>query len=78
MKVYKAQTQMVQEMNAKMRSLGIPFFGTRRELVRMAGKENPTVDGIDGSKDDNGMIDEIGLVKLQRKMLGILEDLCKD
>ena len=73
MKVYKAQTQMVKEMMAALRKLGVPFFGTRSDLVRVAGKEG----GGDG-KDGQGMIEEAELAKLQRRMLVILEDLCSD
>ncbi|KAI9050973.1 hypothetical protein LZ554_005083 [Drepanopeziza brunnea f. sp. 'monogermtubi'] len=78
LKVYKAQLQMVKEMNAKLRSLGVPFFGTRVELVRPIGKENSATSGMPDSKAEKGMIDEAELVQLQRKMLAILEDLCSD
>lgn len=64
MKVYKAQTQMVKEMDGKLRNLGVPFFGMESELVRVDGKD--------------GMIDKTELVELQRRMLSILEDLCGD
>jgi hypothetical protein len=73
MKVYKAQTQMVKEMMAALRKLGVPFFGTKSDLVRVAGKE-----GGDDGKDGQGMIEEAELIKLQRRMLVILEDLCSD
>ncbi|POS88090.1 hypothetical protein EPUL_000334 [Erysiphe pulchra] len=69
LKVYKAQMQMVREMNAKLRSLGVPFFGTRSDLVRPAAKKAEKVKGV---KE----IDEVDLVKLQRRMLEFLEDLC--
>jgi hypothetical protein len=77
MKVYRAQMQMVKEMSTKLRSLGIPFFGTRIDLIRPAGKESS---GTDRSVDpeEKAMIDEVDLVKLQKKMLAILEDLCND
>jgi hypothetical protein len=78
MKVYKAQMQMVREMTAKLRSLGVPFFGTRAELVRVDGKERAEEARSDGPKDGNGAIDEVELVKLQRRMLTLLEDLCGD
>lgn len=78
MKVYKAQLLMVKEMTAKLRSLGVPFFGTRSELVRPIGKEATASRGTPDSKDEKGTIDEVELVKLQRKMLAILEDLCSD
>lgn len=70
--------QMVREMSARLRGFGVPFFGTKGELVRPRGKEN--VCGADGpqGKEESGMIDELELVKLQRKMLTILEDLCSD
>ena len=75
MKVYKAQMQMVREMTSKLRNMGVPFFGTRSDLVRPVGKE-PSDEG--GGSDEKAMIDEVDLVKLQRKMLAILEDLCKE
>lgn len=77
MKVYKAQMQMNREMSNKLRSLGVPFFGTRSDLVRPAGKEVPEP-RTDGTKDGKVMIDEAELVKLQRKMLAMLEELCND
>lgn len=77
MKVYKAQMQMTREMSAKLRNLGVPFFGTQTELVRPAIKDG--VHGGGDSKDkEKGVIDEIELVKLQRKMIAFLEDLCSD
>jgi hypothetical protein len=77
MKVYKAQIQMIKEMSTKLRSLGVPFFGTRVDLVRPVGKESSGTDGSVGP-EEKGMIDEVELVKLQRKMLALLEDLCND
>lgn len=74
MKVYRAQMEMNREMTNRLRSLGVPFFGTRSNLVRSAGKEVTAED----TKDGKIMIDEVELVKLQRKMLAILEDLCND
>jgi hypothetical protein len=78
MKVYKAQVQMVTEMTARLRSLGVPFFGTKTELVRMRMKERAKEVGSHAWKDENRMIDEIELVELQRKMLALLEDLCSE
>lgn len=74
LKVYRAQMEMNREMSNRLRSLGVPFFGTRSDLVRPAGKEVTA----DDTKDGKVMIDEVDLVKLQRKMLAILEDLCND
>ena len=66
---------MVREMTGKLRSLGVPFFVTKSELVKLAGKEEG---GSDSPRNEKSMIDEVELVKLQRKMLAILEDLCND
>ncbi|KAM0153363.1 hypothetical protein ACHAQE_007693 [Botrytis cinerea] len=79
MKVYKAQTQMVREMNGKLRNLGIPFFGTKSELVRIPGKHDATNRaGTASTEGEKDMIDEDELVELQKKMLNILEDMCND
>jgi hypothetical protein len=77
-KVYKAQMQMTREMTTKLKNLGVPFFGTRSELVRPIRKEGGLAAGVDVSKGGEGMIDEVELVRLQRKMITILEDLCND
>jgi hypothetical protein len=74
MKVHRAQMQMVREMSTRLRGFGVPFFGTKGELVKPAKNE---VDSGSG-RDESGMIDELELVKLQRKMLAFLEDLCSD
>ncbi|KIN02009.1 hypothetical protein OIDMADRAFT_18778 [Oidiodendron maius Zn] len=78
MKVHRAQVQMVTEMTARFRNLGIPFFGTKSELVRLKAKSPERVEGGASQilKEGNRMIDEIELVELQRKMLVLLEDLC--
>lgn len=92
-KVYRAQHQMVREMSVKLKGLGIPFFGTRNDLVVLNGASptreeerqgkgtHPRLTG--GGHDGGGNVDggkkritEKELVELQRRMLGILEDLC--
>lgn len=83
-KVYRAQTQMVKEICAKLKGLGVPFFGTRGELVRAKGErdgEGKEEDAGDGKGEGRGVvkkIDEEELVELQRRMIGILEDLCSE
>jgi len=79
---------MVKEMSTKLKSMGVPFFGTRSELVRVnIYKDNDetvskadvgglNLDGPTETKENGEKIDEEDLIKLQRKMLGILEDLC--
>lgn len=77
MKVYKAQLQMAKEFTAKLRSLGVPFFGTKSDLVRISGNETVGTAG-NNHQGEKGLIDESELVKLQKKMLAILEDLCSN
>jgi len=78
MKVYRAQHQMVKEFSVKLRNMGVPFFGTRSDLIRKADS-----DPVPGSKPKDlqasmKSITEKELVELQRKMLGLLEEMCRD
>ena len=78
LKVYRAQIQMTKEFSAKLKSLGVPFFGTKGELVRLTKKEENGERASQTSGDGKGVIDELELVKLQKKMINLLEDLCGD
>lgn len=78
LKVYKAQHQMVKEMSVKLKSLGVPFFGTRTELVKKPCKDPAQSGNFDGAGDTKKVITESELVDLQRKMLNLLEDLCAE
>ncbi|KAH8592445.1 hypothetical protein B0O99DRAFT_629756 [Bisporella sp. PMI_857] len=77
MKVYRAQTQMMREFTAKLKSLGVPFFGTKAELIKLA-KEGAADTPPQGVKDGKVIIDEVELIQLQKKMITILEDLCAE
>ncbi|KFY11268.1 hypothetical protein V492_04548 [Pseudogymnoascus sp. VKM F-4246] len=74
-KVYRAQCQMVGEMGGKLHRLGVPFFGTQPELIRYDGGVDGAADEKD-DKDGGRGITETKLLEMQRRMLGILEDLC--
>jgi len=76
LKIYRAQTQMTKEFSAKLKSLGVPFFGTRSELVRVTKKDGSEEKDAQHSSGGKGMIDELDLIKLQKKMISLLEDLC--
>lgn len=79
MKVYKAQEHMHAEFTAKLKRLGVPFFGTNRELIRKVGLEKLNdEDGSTTPRYEKGTIDEAELLKLQEKMIKILMDLCAD
>ena len=58
---------MVAEFQTRLKRLGVPFFGTREELVWSGDGEVP-----------GGCVGKVELEKLQRRMVGILEDLCAD
>jgi hypothetical protein len=67
-KVYNASAQMAEAMAAELRGMGIPFFGTMRKgLVR-----NEAVN------DDEAKLTASELQDLQRRMLELLQDLCKE
>lgn len=71
MKVYKASVDMAKALDVELRRLGMPFFAIRPELIGSESSDgeaigNPTV------------IPKEELAKLQRRMLGLLEDLCKE
>jgi hypothetical protein len=82
MKVHHAQMQMVTEFTTKMKRMGVPFFGTKSDLVRKSKKEDSKADGSTTPTyepgDEKAKIDEDELIKLQKKIIGILEDLCGD
>ncbi|KAI9778874.1 MAG: hypothetical protein M1839_007837 [Geoglossum umbratile] len=73
-KVYKASLDMAQAMKSELKALGIPFFGTRSNLVK--GNEIGSALG-EPVCDESGVVGEQELVELQKRMLGLLEDLCK-
>ena len=66
---------MSQAMKSELKALGVPFFGTRSNLVRGNGT-GPTPGGPVGGGED-GKVGEQELVGLQKRMLGLLEDLCR-
>lgn len=71
MKVYKASVDMSKALDTELRHLGTPFFAIRSELV---GAEH----SIGETVGKPAAITKEELVKLQRRMLGLLEDLCKE
>lgn len=81
-KVYRAQLQMVKEFTLQLRSMGVPFFGTRMEYVVLPDKsaEGTPVEGGEKKPEEiqkvDGKVTEKELVELQRKMLELLESLC--
>ncbi|KAJ5498817.1 Protein of unknown function DUF2458 [Penicillium expansum] len=79
-KVHRAAVQMGDAIIAELRGLGIPFFTLRKELVQ------DTPSNIEGAQSRSQMesagttsstVSKSELVKLQQRMLELLEDLCK-
>jgi hypothetical protein len=75
---------MTDALISELRGLGIPFFKIRTDLVQ----DSPTGTGTPGSsvaqiqESDptrvSSQITKSELVKLQQRMLELLEDLCKE
>ncbi|KAF1974902.1 hypothetical protein BU23DRAFT_385977, partial [Bimuria novae-zelandiae CBS 107.79] len=72
-KVYRACQSMVEAQTASLKGLGVPFFGTRPDLMRSEGGEFE-VKGGPGAKK----VTKMELLELQRKMLNHLMELYGD
>lgn len=70
-KVHNAQAKMVDAIEGELKALGVPFFGTREDLIVKADEN-----GVSGR--DVKQITRNELRALQRKMLSFIEDLCRD
>lgn len=73
LKVYRAQHQMVKEISGRLKDLGVPFFGTKLELVRLKRDEGKEERVIWDGNVQRKLVNEEELVGLQRKMLEFLE-----
>ncbi|KAJ5392199.1 Protein of unknown function DUF2458 [Penicillium cosmopolitanum] len=71
-KVYKVSAKMATALMSELRGLDIPFFALKQSLV--VDSDRPSeVNGL-----DSGKVTKAELLELQRRMLGLLEDLCKE
>ncbi|KAJ5782780.1 hypothetical protein N7457_004554 [Penicillium paradoxum] len=80
-KVHRAATQMTNALIAELRGLGIPFFTLRKDLIQdtSSAPENSDPRRLsDIGPSVSSPISKTELVKLQRRMLELLEDLCKE
>ncbi|OKO94440.1 hypothetical protein PENSUB_11707 [Penicillium subrubescens] len=80
MKVYKASAQMADALMAELRGMKIPFFVLHKNLIDSDISENvPQNYNMDGAADARpSRLNNSDLADLQRRMLGLLEDLCKE
>jgi hypothetical protein len=80
-KVYKASAQMADALMAELRGMKIPFFMLQKSLTH----DSDTAENVFPSDNTDGPGDAVpsklnksDLANLQRRMLGLLEDLCKE
>ena len=80
-KVHRASIEMVGAMSTELKGLGVPFFGVPEWLMRHV--EDATPSGRSHQKDQRHEGEEAvrltkeELLKLQRRMLELLEDMCQ-
>jgi len=75
-KIYKAQIQMDQAMTAELKSLGVPFFGTRLDCIRSIDEETIDEEGV--RQKWSPLVTSQDLTELQRRMINYLEDMYKE
>ncbi|CRG89798.1 hypothetical protein PISL3812_06837 [Talaromyces islandicus] len=68
-KVYKAAAELSRTTEAELRRLGVPFFAVDESLVLSATDKDTVVEG---------KISKEQLAVLKRRMLELLQDLCRD
>lgn len=73
-KVYRASQRLVESQSSALKSLGVPFFGLRPDLMRSEGGE----DIGDRDRQEQRKITKKELLELQRKMLNHLVELYGD
>ncbi|OJJ42976.1 hypothetical protein ASPZODRAFT_75369 [Penicilliopsis zonata CBS 506.65] len=75
-KVYKASVQMAEALHTELRALQMPFFAINRHLVVSEASKD------DGNKllnaDTQGTVTQDELSALQRRILELLQDICKE
>lgn len=74
-KVHAACTTMIRATVSELKALGVPFFGMNPGMI-LRGDE--TANGDVERKPNGNKIEERELERLQRRMLELLEDLCKE
>ncbi|KAL4911598.1 hypothetical protein BDW74DRAFT_10601 [Aspergillus multicolor] len=84
-KVYRASKQMADAMLAELKALEVPFFCINKGLIASdASKQNHQQGGLPsnhpgpGTPDKQGRLSLDELTALQRRMLELLQDLCKE
>ncbi|KAJ5658328.1 uncharacterized protein N7484_001977 [Penicillium longicatenatum] len=73
-KIYKASMQMADALTAELRGHQIPFFVLKKSLVQ----DSTSSADLDGTPGMDQKLSKPDLIELQRRMLQLLEDLCKE
>ena len=73
-KIYKASVQMADALTAELRGHQIPFFVLKKSLVQ----DSTSAAELNGTSDVDPKLSKSDLIELQRRMLQLLEDLCKE
>ncbi|KAI9700794.1 MAG: hypothetical protein M1836_002163 [Candelina mexicana] len=79
-KVHRAAREMVDASTRDLKTMGIPFFGTKQNLIREAPDEEANI-GLqypDNKGRAENIISSDELLNLQRRMLETLEDLSRE
>ncbi|PGH21358.1 hypothetical protein AJ80_03275 [Polytolypa hystricis UAMH7299] len=78
-KVYKALTEMSKALDTELRAFGIPFFAIQHDLVRPPSDSEADITSANAAKTkQKDSISAEELSALRKRMLELLEDLCKD
>ncbi|RHZ71041.1 hypothetical protein CDV55_108283 [Aspergillus turcosus] len=81
-KVYRASKQMAEAMTFELRSLGIPFFTVKESLISDAPRapqhgDSSRYQSSQSASQRQALLSRDELSVLQRRMLELLQDLCK-
>ncbi|KAJ9231199.1 hypothetical protein DTO207G8_2860 [Paecilomyces variotii] len=80
-KVYKASADMAKALDSELRALGIPFFAVKHSLVKAEAEKaisQPSATRTKPEGSGDGTLSREELSALQRRMLELLQDLCKE
>jgi hypothetical protein len=70
LKIHKAMAKLATEIDRELRSMGVPFYAIKHELVILEERKDGCV--------EPGKIDKGNLRVLQKRMLQLLEELFKE
>jgi hypothetical protein len=70
LKIHRAMTKLAMEIDRELRSMGVPFYAIKHELVIMEDRKN--------EGEQLGKINKGELRDLQKRMLQLLEELFKE